>query len=186
MIALNVLGLLDRKKTAFVLVDLQEAFRSETCDFEGVVANSTILVKASQILGIPLIVTEQYSKGLGKTIPEIELPNGIKPIAKTSFSCLGCAEFAQALKKTGAKSVVLFGIESHICILTTALDALKGGLEVHVAADAVSARTVINHGLGLERMRQSGVFIASTETVLFQLMKDAKIEEFKQVSELVK
>ena len=94
--------------------------------------------------------------------------------------------FVEKIKELGIDSLVLFGIEAHVCILKTALDALKNGLQVHVVSDAVSSRTAENKNVGIERMRQSGVFIASTETILFQLLKKAGTEEFKSISKLLK
>jgi len=180
------LGLLDRNKTVFIMVDVQEKFLPVIRDIKKVIWNSNILIKAAEILGMPLIVTEQYPKGLGKTLQKIHLPKNLKVIEKVHFSCFGSKEFVKELEKMKIKSMVLFGIEAHVCILNTALDALKSGYEVHVVADAVSSRTPENKSLAIERMRQSGAFICSTEMVLFQLMEKAGTDEFRQISGLVK
>lgn len=179
-------GILERKKTVFVMVDLQEAFRPVMKEFGGVARNAGILARGAQILGIPLIATEQYPKGLGKTAKEIELPQGIEVFEKKSFGCFGCKEFEKKLQALGAKSLVLFGMEAHVCVLETALEALEKGFEVHIVADAIASRNGKNKRIAIERMRQSGAFIDSTETVLFQLLKEAGSEEFKKISALVK
>ena len=179
-------GKLNPETTVFVLVDVQDAFKPVIYEFNRVVENSNKLLKAADILGVKVIATEQYPQGLGRTVKEIYLPKGVEPIPKVCFSCLGSSEFMARLEKTKAKSIVLFGIESHICILKTALDALEKGLEVHVVEDAVSSRTKESNRIGLERMRQAGAFIVSAEMVLFQLMGEAGSEEFKEISKLVK
>ncbi len=180
------LGSLNRSKAAFVLVDIQERFAPFMADIGEVIANANILAKAAEILGIPLIVTEQYPKGLGKTVGKIVLPETKHLIEKINFSCFGCEEFCEKIKELGAEDIVLFGVEAHVCILKTALDAAKNNLHVHVVADAVTSRTHENRHLALERMRQSGVFIVSTEMILFQLMDRADTQEFREISKLIK
>jgi len=180
------LGIIDSAKTAFVLVDVQEKFIPVINHIDKIIGNCNILVKASQILKIPLIVTEQYPKGLGKTSEKIELPEKVEKIEKNEFSCFDCEKFAKRIKELGVESIVLFGIEAHVCVLQTALSGLKEGLEVHVIYDAVSSRDKKNKKICIERMRQSGVFIASTEIILFQLMKTADKEGFKEIQKLIK
>ena len=183
---MNPLGIINRNKTAFVLIDIQEKFIPVIKDMERVISNANVLVKASEILEVPLIVTEQYPKGLGKTSNEISLPLNQHLIEKTEFSCFGNKEFVEKIKELGVDSIILFGIEAHVCILQTALDALKNGLDVHVIADAISSRTLENKSIAIERMRQSGIFIISTEMLLFQLLGKAGTEEFKLISGLIK
>ncbi|MFH1424753.1 MAG: hydrolase [archaeon] len=187
---MSKIGILKREKTAFVLIDLQEKFEPVINEFEKIKKNAEILIKASEILNIPLIVTEQYPKGLGKTV--LELPENQEVIEKISFSCFDCDSFSKKLEEIDTsipaeiETLVLFGVEAHVCVLKTALDALALGKEVHVIADATSSRTAENTQIALERMRQSGCFIASTEMILFQLIKEAGNDEFKKISELVK
>ena len=183
---MNKLGIPNREKTVFVLVDVQEKFVPVIDNIDTVIKNSNILIQASQILNMPLVVTEQYPQGLGKTSDKILLPEKRYLIEKVHFSCFGSEEFSTKMKELGAESIVLFGVEAHVCILKTALDALKNGLEVYVVADAVSSRTQENKWLALDRMRQAGVFVVSTEMILFQLLDKAGTEEFKQISKLVK
>lgn len=179
---MNGPGIPDRKGTAFVMIDIQEKFVPVIHDMQTVIRNAGILVSSSGILGIPLIATEQYPKGLGKSV--IDLP--VEPVEKTSFSCFDSDEFTKKLGKLKARSLVLFGIEAHVCVLKTALDALKNKYEVHVVADATSSRTIGNKNAAIERMRQSGVFVVSTEMILFQLLEKAGTEEFRKISGLIK
>lgn len=180
------LGILNKKKTLFVLVDVQERFVPVMHEMDRAMKNINILCKASNILGIPLVVTEQYPKGLGKTHEKVDLPANVIKVEKTHFSCFGCEAFAQEIKKIDPKAIVLFGVEAHVCILKTALDAAAKGIEVHVVADAITSRKPENKKIAIKRLRQSGAFIVSTEMILFQLLDKAGTEEFKQISELVK
>jgi len=183
---MNRLGLLERSKTALLIIDVQERLMPVIHDRELVFQNVNRLIKGMGILSVPIVVTEQYPKGLGRTCTEIELPEEQVPIAKRCFSCLLSEDVLSVLGEKDIQSVILAGVESHICVLKTALDALKRGYEVHVVADAVSSRTLANKQLALARMRQSGAFVVSTEMVLFQLLDAAIGTEFKQISRLIK
>ena len=180
------LGIPKRNEVAFVLVDIQEKFLPVIHNIELLIDNANKLVKGASILEIPLIVTEQYPKGLGRTVNDINLDAGQEIIEKITFDCFGCDDFAKKMEMLGAKSLVIFGIEAHVCVLKTALEACARNYEVYLVADAVSSRTEGNKILALERLRQSGVFIASTEMILFQLMDRAGTDEFKAISKLVK
>ncbi len=154
---------------------------------ERLVQNALLLIKGIRILGIPVFVTEQYRKGLGLTVPPIaEVFQGIQAIEKVTFSACGAPGLKENLKDKGISTVLLCGIESHVCVLQTCLDLLVAGLQVFVVADAVSSRTPENCRLGLDRMRQAGATIASTEMVLFELLGQAGTPEFKQVLELIR
>ncbi|MEA3343118.1 MAG: hydrolase [archaeon] len=183
---MDTLGIIKKENTAFVLVDIQERFIPVIDNIEQVISNANTLVDVSKILNIHLIVTEQYPKGLGKTSDKISLPDNIKTIEKLSFSCFGSEEFVQEIKELKINTIILFGIEAHVCILKTALEAIKNGMAVHVVADAVSSRTSENKNIALERMKQSNVFIVSTEMIIFQLLGKAGTEEFKSISKLIK
>ncbi len=180
------LGIPKRDEVAFVLIDIQERFLPVIHNIETVIDNANKLVSGASILKIPLVVTEQYPKGLGRTVDEIVLDEGQEIIEKTSFDCFGCNDFVEGLEKMDAKSLVIFGIEVHVCVLKTALEAVARNHETYVVADAVSSRTEENKILALERLRQSGVFIVSTEMILFQLMDRSGTDEFKAISRLVK
>jgi nicotinamidase-related amidase len=183
---MNTLGIINRNKTAFALIDIQEKFLPAIHKIDAVITNAKILVQSAEILRIPLIVTEQYPKGLGKTVSEIKLPAGSEVIEKLHFSCFGNDEFNRRIVQTGAESIVMFGIEAHVCLLKTALDALERNFEVYVVADAVSSRTPENKSLALDRMRQAGAFVVSTEMILFQLLDYSGTDEFKAISKLIK
>ncbi|MFC1716064.1 hydrolase [Candidatus Poribacteria bacterium] len=179
-------GIIKRDETAFVLVDIQERFLPVIHNMEAVIDNANKLVSGASILKVPLIVTEQYPKGLGHTVDGIHLDEGQEIIEKISFDCFGCDDFVKKLEEMNVKSLVIFGVEAHVCVLKTALEAVARDYETHTIADAVSSRTAKNKALALERLRQSGVFIASTEMILFQLMDCAGTDEFKAISRLVK
>ncbi len=183
---MDSLGIINRNKTVFVQIDIQDKFRPAIHNINDVIANAAILVQSSGILNIPLIATEQYAKGLGKTVEEIKLPAGVCLIEKIHFSCFGNPEFKNKIKVLNVNSLILFGIEAHVCLLKTALDALHQSLEVYIVADASSSRTPENKAFALERMRQSGAFIVSTEMILFQLMEYSGTDEFKAISRLIK
>ena len=178
---------LDRERSVLVVVDVQEAFRPAVTNFDRVAKNVATLVEGARILDIPVLVTEQYPKGLGETVPEVSRHlDGIEPIEKVCFSAADSGEFAERLSGTGRDQVLLSGIESHVCVNQTADDLLSTGKEVHVAQDAVSSRTEENRALGLHKMERAGAVITSVETALFELLREAGTPEFKEIQKLVK
>jgi nicotinamidase-related amidase len=178
---------LDRSRATLAVVDVQEAFRSVVLNFESVAANIAVLVQAARTLELPILVTEQYPKGLGHTVPEVaEHLDGIEPIEKIAFSAVAAADFSGALRDSRRDQVLLSGIESHVCVNQTAEDLLAHDLEVHVVRDAVSSRTEENRELGLHKMERSGAILTSVETALFELLKEAGTPEFKQIQALIK
>lgn len=179
-------GKIKCESTAIVIVDIQEGLIPVIPHGEKILTNASRVIKGAGILKIPVIVTEQYPKGLKHSCKEIGLPPDQKIIEKTSFSCFLSDDFDRLLAGLNVKSLVIAGIESHICVLKTALDALEKGFEVHIVADAIGSRTFENKAIAIDRMRQSGAFISSTEMVLFQLMDHSKTDEFKQISALIK
>jgi nicotinamidase-related amidase len=177
----------NRAHTALVVVDIQDRLLPAMFEKERVVQNAVRLVKGASVLGVLVLVTEQYRKGLGPTIPEVATAvPGFAPQEKLAFSACGADGFTAALRARSVTSVILCGIEAHVCVTQTCLDLLDQGFRVFVAADAVSSRTPENCRLGLERMRDAGAVIASTEMLLFELLEKAGTAEFKQVLELVK
>jgi nicotinamidase-related amidase len=174
---------LDRDRAALVVVDVQEAFRPAVVDFERVAAEVAKLIRGAQALGVPVVATEQYPKGLGRTVPEVaDHLGGTEPIEKVCFS----AAEADGFDLDGRDQALICGIESHVCVSQTAHDLLDRGVEVHVAADAVSSRTPENRDVGLHKMERSGAVITSVETALFELVGAAGSDEFKTVQGLVK
>jgi nicotinamidase-related amidase len=178
---------LARSKAVLVVVDVQARLLPAIFEKERVVQNAVRLIKGATILGVPVLATEQYRKGLGPTVAEVAaaIP-GFAPLEKVAFSACGAGGFSAALKATRASDAILCGIEAHVCVTQTCLDLLDQGMRVFVPADAVSSRTQENSRLGVERMAAAGAVIASTEMMLFELLGEAGTAEFKQVLELVK
>ena len=177
---------LDRSRAALVVVDVQEGFRPAVLDFADVARSVATLVRGARILALPTFVTEQYPKGLGRTVAEVAEHLDVEPIEKLSFSACDAEGFPSALRDARRDQVLLCGIESHVCVNQTAQDLIRDGLEVHVAQDAVSSRTKENRDLGLHKMERSGAMVTSVETALFELLRAAGTPEFKEVQALVK
>ena len=180
--------ILDKNKTALIVIDLQEAFRDVIPDFERTARRAAIAVRGFQILGLPVLVTEQYPKGLGRTADEIlkALPPNFQIFEKTAFSSCGAAAFLDKLREVGISQAVLCGLETHVCVSQTAHDLLDHGLQVHLLIDAVCSRSKVNKKAGLRKMFASGVVPSSIEMALFELMRDAKHEQFKEIQRLIK
>jgi len=178
---------LDKQDTALLIVDIQERLATVMKEREKVVRNNLHLIELAKMLGMPVMVTEQYPKGLGQTVAEIReaLPY-YRAVEKMTFDCCGQPTFLEELKDHGKSNVVLTGMETHICVLQTCIGLLKGGINVHVAQDAICSRTKENWKTGIEFMREAGAVITCTETVLFQLLKVAGTEEFKTISKRIK
>ena len=172
------------EECALVVIDIQEKLLPPIFRKEEMVRNSQLLIRAAGILHIPAIVSTQYAKGLGGTVPEIaSLLPGTEAIDKTMFSCFGSDLFCSLLKRLPGQrnTLLLCGMESHICVTQTALAALREGYLVHVASDAVSSRTEWNWKIGLKRMRAAGAVISSTEMMIYELMRASSTSEFKQL-----
>jgi nicotinamidase-related amidase len=174
---------LDRERTALVVVDIQEAFRKAVPSFDTVAESAATLVQGAEAMGIPIVVTEQYPKGLGHTVPEVaeHLPEGLKPIEKVRFS----AAEAEGFDLNGRDQALVCGIETHVCVNQTVLDLLDRGVEVEVVGDAVGSRTDENRELGLHKVEHAGAVLTSVETALFELLGGSDAAEFKQVQALV-
>ena len=175
---------LDRERTALVVVDVQEAFRKAIPDFDRVAEASATLVEGADALGLRIVVTEQYPKGLGTTVPEVaeHLPDSVRAVEKVRFS----AAEADGFDLGGRGQALVCGIEAHVCVNQTVLDLIDDGVEVHVAGDAVGSRTAENRELGLHKAERAGAVLTSVETALFELLGGSDAPEFKQVQELVK
>jgi len=176
--------LLARDRATLVIVDVQEAFRKAIPTFEAIAANTAILAQAARTLHVPIVVTEQYPRGLGETVPEVaEHLDDVTPVEKLEFS----AARAEGFELDPARDQVLVcGIEAHVCVSQTVHDLLAAGRQVHVAADAVASRSAENRALGLERMERAGAIPSSVETALFELLGRAGSDEFKAVQQLVR
>jgi hypothetical protein len=151
---------------------------------ERLLANTDRLLRLAEVLGLPVIVTTQYARGLGPLHPEVlRHTENLKPFDKTSFGCFGDPSFAGHLQAAApsANTLLLAGVESHICVTQTALGAMAAGYLVHVASDAVSSRTSANWELGLERMERAGAVLSSTEMAIYELLGRAGTSEFKSM-----
>lgn len=169
---------------ALVVIDIQEKLLPPIFQKEQLVRNSRLLIRAAGILKIPALVSTQYARGLGQTVPEIAaLLGASEPIDKTLFSCFGSDVFCSVLKRLPGlrRTLLLCGMESHICVTQTALAALRDGYLVHVASDAVSSRTEWNWKIGLDRMRAAGAVISSTEMMIYELMGSSSSSAFKEL-----
>jgi nicotinamidase-related amidase len=172
-------SLLSRDRTALVVVDVQDGFRSYA-SFEGVASACAKLVHAARILRIPALVSEQYPKGLGHSAPELDLQDEPR-IEKTVFS----AARADGFDLNGAEQAIVCGIEAHVCVSQTVHDLLDDGIEVHVPADAVGSRHQLDYERGLERMQRAGAVVSTVESALFELLERAGTPEFKAVQKLI-
>lgn len=180
-------SILDRNQTALVVVDIQEPFLRNIFERDRVVSNVIKLVKAAKALQVPVIATLQYRDKMGDVIPELaEVLPDEERIDKTTFSCCGVKEFERAITRHGYPTVLICGIEAHICMNQTVLDLLRLKYNVHVAADAVSSRKESDYKTGIDKMREAGAVITSTETSIFELLRDAAAPEFKTILGLVK
>jgi nicotinamidase-related amidase len=168
---------------ALAVIDIQEKLLPPIHEQERLVRNAQLLVRLAKILSLPVIVSTQYEKGLGQTVAEISsLLAEAKPVDKLEFGCFGNGEYCSAVGKLAARNTLLLcGMESHICVLQTALGALNQGLNVHVAADAVSSRTELNWKLGLNRMQAAGGVISSTEMMIYELLGKSGTPAFKEM-----
>jgi len=174
---------LDPDRAALVVIDVQEAFRKAVPVFDQVAQATGTLVEGAKAVGIPIVATEQYPKGLGHTVPEVadHLPDGAEPIEKVVFS----AAAADGFDLGGRDQALVCGIETHVCVNQTVLDLLDEGVEVHVAEDAVGSRAKQNWKLGLHKVEQAGAVLTSVETALFELVGRAGTDQFKQVQKLI-
>lgn len=175
--------LLERERTTVLVVDVQEAFRTAVPDFERIAAATGALVEGAGEMGVPVICTEQYPKGLGSTVPEVasKLPPGVRPLEKSRFSATG----ADGFDLDGRDQVVLCGVEAHVCVAQTAIDLLGRGVDVRVVENAVGSRFASDREVGLRRMADAGAVASSVEASLFELLGEAGSPEFKAVQKTI-
>ncbi len=179
---------LRQKTSALVIVDFQEAFRKAIPDFDELAKSIKRAATGFGILDCPVIVTEQYPKGLGHTALEVleVLPAGFQLFEKSAFSSCGDAAFVDSLKTNNISQVLLCGVETHICVNQTALDLLESGYQVHVLEDCVGSRFQTNKEIGLAKLYRSGAIPCCVEMALFEIMGDSKSPQFKEIQELIK
>lgn len=181
-------ALLDRHRAVVVLIDVQEAYRSVLHGWDEVTAACARLVQGAAILGVPLLVTEQYPRGLGHTTPTVaaHLPADLAPIEKMTMSCCGAPSFGERLRATGRTQVLVAGIETHACVNQTVHDLLAAGHQVHVARDTTSSRRAADAEQGWEKMRAAGMLPTTSEQALLELIVSAEAPEFRALQRLLK
>jgi len=176
--------LLQAERCALLVVDIQERLLPPIFNKDELIKNSQLLLRLANILKLPVIVTTQYAKGLGGTVPEIvSLLANTQPIDKLQFGCFGCNEFRSALKSLpgNRNTVLVCGMEAHICVMQTALGALNDGYLVHVASDAIGSRVRWNWDIGIDRMRAAGAVISTTEMMIYELLRSSGTQQFKEM-----
>jgi nicotinamidase-related amidase len=179
--------LLRKDDTLLVIVDIQTKLLNLIFEKERLASSCRKLIQAAKLLEVPMVMTEQYPKGMGPTDPQIlELLEDVGAIEKVSFSCCGVEDFNQRISGFGRKQMLVIGIEAHVCILQTVHDLLHRGYLAYVPYDAVSSRKEGDYTNALDRMRQAGAVIGSVESAVFELLERAGTPVFKQVSRLIK
>lgn len=183
---MNRLPRLDRTKACVLVVDVQEKLTPVMWNFAPVEKYCRAMILAGRDLGLPVLATEQYPKGLGATIPSLREALGAAPLIKMNFSCGADPEFMRALEATGRRQVIMVGIESHVCVFQTARDLLDRGYEVFICADAVTSRFEEHRRVALDQLAAMGAVVTSAETCIFDLLHACGTPEFKRVSPLVR
>jgi nicotinamidase-related amidase len=169
---------------ALIVVDIQEKLLPPIFNKDELVKNSQLLVRVANVLAMPVVVTTQYAQGLGPVVTDIaSLVSNFRSIDKLEFGCFGSNEFRSALKSLpgNRNTVLLCGMESHICVMQTALGALNDGYLVHVASDAIGSRARWNWDIGIDRMRAAGAVISTTEMMIYELLRSSGTPQFKQM-----
>lgn len=174
---------LDPERAALVVIDVQEGFRKAIDGFDEIARATATMIRGAEATGLPVLLTEQYPKGLGVTVPEVarELPAETAPISKTCFS----AAEAEGFDLGDRDQAIVCGIETHVCVNQTVLDLLEQGVEVHIVSEAVGSRSPENRALGLAKLERAGAWRTSVETALFELLRGAGGDRFKAVQRLV-
>lgn len=180
-------ALLDPQQTALLVVDVQERFQSVMAGFDAMLAGCVRLTRACGLLELPVLVTEQYPRGLGTTVGALrEVFGSVVMGEKTRFSALGCREVTESLRSRKIRTVLVCGIEAHVCVQQTVHDLLAEGYGTHVAVDAIASRDPANAERAIARMGQAGAILTTTEMAAFELLVDAKHPHFKEVQSLFK
>jgi nicotinamidase-related amidase len=180
---------LNRDDAILVVVDMQERIIAAMHEADKVTSSCEKLIRGSVILDIPFIFTQQYSKGLGRTIPEISEATGAELftfIEKNTFSIMDEPDFTSNLEESGRKDIIIAGIETHVCVQQSVLDLLNLGYRVFVDADSVGSRNLLDKKFSLKRMEAAGAVVTTTEAILFELLRGSKAPGFKDISNLVK
>ncbi|MCA1826910.1 MAG: hydrolase [Myxococcales bacterium] len=177
---------LDREQSLLLVIDVQEKLAAAMKGREQLERNVAVLIQAARRLGLPIVATEQYPKGLGHTVAALRDLLGDQPMEKMEFSCGASKPIARRIVTTGRKQVIVAGMEAHVCVFQTVRDLLRGEFAVFVVEDAVLSRTEANRATGLRLCEKAGATLTSTETVLFDLLGVAGTPEFKELAPLIK
>lgn len=177
---------LTRDNILFVFIDLQNKLLAKIPDIERVILRNRLMMEAANLFGLPYVTTTQYRKGLGELETSLAERVSGPALDKSTFSCAADPEIAKKISNSGRNSVVLTGVETHICVLQTCLDLLRNGFQVSVVADAVAARTQTDHDLGLKRMEKAGALIVTAEMVIYELLERSDSDAFKKILPLIK
>ena len=178
---------IQKENTAGLVIDIQERLYPHIHENVAVARNTGILVAGLKVLGVPVLVTQQYTRGLGTTIPGLlDLLKGFPVIEKTAFSCCDEPEFIRALAETHKQYILIAGIESHVCVLQTVIDMIERGYHPVLVEDCVSSRKENDKTISVRRMRKEGAIVTSYESILFELCRFSGTDEFKSISKLVK
>lgn len=178
---------LNRENSVLVVIDVQSKLIPIIYQKENLIKNLRKIIQGARVLEIPIIITEQYPKGLGSTISEIvSALDEYNPIAKTSFSCCEEKNFTTQLEQTNRGQILVTGIEAHICIYQTCIDLLDSGYEVYLLVDCTSSREKENRDIAINELDSLGIHLTSVEMALFEMLRVAEGKEFKQISEIIK
>lgn len=173
--------------TAALIIDFQEKLVPAIANNEEIVAKTATFVAGLKELGVPMAVTQQYTKGLGDTVAPIkEVLGEFEPMDKMSFSALGCETFAKWVKEQGKKTILVCGVEAHICVLQSIMDLIGEGYRVFIVADCVGSRMVYNKDYAIQRATQEGAFVTTCEGALYEMTQGAGTPHFKAISKLTK
>jgi nicotinamidase-related amidase len=182
--------MLHRTETVLVILDVQQKLMPVIDGADGVIRNLERLIRGMHVLDVPVIVTEQYVRGLGPTVDPVRIAleeaHGYRPVEKTSFSAYASGEFLAEMRALRRKQIIVAGVETHVCVYQTVSDLIGAGHEVTIVGDAVSSRTAQNRDFGIRRMVADGAQLSTTEMLLFELLGTAGTDEFKAISRLVK
>ena len=181
-------GMIKKDDCILLVLDIQGTLFETMVEKERMLTASLKMIDFARRVDIPIVATEQYPKGLGPSLPEIleALPEGIEVIPKTTFSCFGEPKFDATIRSLNRKTIIVVGMETHICVNQTVLDLIEHGFQAHVVEDAVRCRWENSHRIAIEKMRQAGAIICDWEMAAYELTYGAKTAEFKQLLDLMK
>ncbi len=179
--------MLERMSTLLCVIDLQDGLLPKIDDVDTVLNQSIKLIRFARALDIPIVWTEQYPKGLGRTTERVAAElEGLAPIEKVAFGCFGAPEFVEALEAVERDQILVVGIEAHVCVMQTVLVGLEMDYDMYIPCDAVGSRNPLDYQMGLDRMCSEGATLVTTEMAMFEILRAAGTPEFKKVLPLIK